>query len=507
MLQISKALFERWNSMYVRYCHWKSNEHLLEGLDGLTDLDVYVFPDDKHLAESALVDLGYVKFVPQKGSRYPMVDEWIGFDYATGKLIHVHLHYQIITGTKHNKEYIFPLDSVMIETRVQNANTNVYVIAPDLEIIILYARITLKAEDKHNIHPNADCQKEIDYLKGCISLEALHEYCRDLLKENGELFYQMVLKASLSAEEWNRMYLIVEAWLKPYRKYTKKTVRVRYWYFRFCNIWKAVCNQRFHTNYVVRKTLPDKGVSVCFLGADGSGKSTVSIEIQKWLNWKVEAKRFYLGSGDHYNSLTKQLLTKVSRLRGCSQSKNSSQKMSEILKIGDASKAPEKISFKRKILRWGYSVLQSTYLMEVAVHSYHEIKKANKYTKQGAIAIFDRFPQNQFANLYDGPKIAARFLTEGKGGIYVRLMAWIEEKAIVKAQKYQPVMVFKLHLSPEESIRRKPDHSWEEVAPKAEITPKLKFPYSTVYDVDATQEYDSEVLSIKRILWNEIVGK
>lgn len=40
MLKISKALFTAWNKEDLLYCHWKSNEHLLPGLDGATDLDV-----------------------------------------------------------------------------------------------------------------------------------------------------------------------------------------------------------------------------------------------------------------------------------------------------------------------------------------------------------------------------------------------------------------------------------------------------------------------------------
>ena len=54
MLEACKLLFNLWNDQGIRYCHWKSNEHLLEGLNGETDLDVYVCPQDKELAETLL---------------------------------------------------------------------------------------------------------------------------------------------------------------------------------------------------------------------------------------------------------------------------------------------------------------------------------------------------------------------------------------------------------------------------------------------------------------------
>ena len=40
VLEAAALLFASLNEEKVRYCHWKSNEHLLEGLAGQTDLDV-----------------------------------------------------------------------------------------------------------------------------------------------------------------------------------------------------------------------------------------------------------------------------------------------------------------------------------------------------------------------------------------------------------------------------------------------------------------------------------
>ena len=51
MLTISKDLFTAWNDANLFYCHWKSNEHLLPGLDGTTDLDVLLSRDDKEKGE------------------------------------------------------------------------------------------------------------------------------------------------------------------------------------------------------------------------------------------------------------------------------------------------------------------------------------------------------------------------------------------------------------------------------------------------------------------------
>ena len=502
MLGICKKLFYGWNDANIQYCHWKSNEHLMEGLDGETDLDVFVMPEDRAKAELLLEQYQYIKFVPQKSARYPLVDEWIGFDYDTGNLVHMHLHYQIITGTKYNKEYVFPLNDQMIVDRILDVETNVYVASPNWEIILLYSRIALKSKDKKNIQPKKDDQKEIDYLKERLDKDAFLNNCKACFGEHADFVYESILSEKLSTSEWLEVFKVVKKWLAPYRKYSAVHVKFRYFYHYYRNVAMAVSKAKMGKHPIMRKTLPNKRLSVCFIGADGSGKSTVSCEIQKWLTWKVEADRFYLGSGDHYNSLTKRLLSKFTKK---ASSKTSASKEKNENKQPKQNPTPKKVPLKQRVLRWGYGVLSYSYLRKIAVRSYKEIKKAQKYVKKGAIALFDRFPQNQFAGLYDGPKIRSR--TINQKSLYARMMARSEERAIQKAQKYQPTLVFKLILTPEESVRRKPDHTLEEVAPKANITPQLKFEKSKVVDVDAAQPYDLEILQIKRIIWEEVTSK
>ena len=60
-------------------------------------------------------------------------------------------------------------------------------------------------------------------------------------------------------------------------------------------------------------------------------------------------------------------------------------------------------------------------------------------------------------------------------------------------------------LSPEESIRRKPFESLDAVTLKHEVTQQLQFPNSAVYTVDATQDYQQEIIFIKNKIWKVII--
>lgn len=497
MLDICKKLFSAWNGAGVKYCHWKSNEHLAEGLDGLTDLDIYVAPEDRETAERLLSEAGYLKFNPQKGARYPDVDEWIGFDLDTGRLVHVHQHYTVITGTKFSKEYVFPIDGLLTESRVLDGETEVFISAPEVEIIILYCRIVLKATDRKRIAPDEDYRREIDFLKERMDSDAVKANCVLLMGDSGLRFAELIDKETLDFGEWSEIYRIASRWLRKGKKMSAARAKLRKRYFTYRSMWNAAKRKYLHITPIKRKTPPTGGMSVCFIGADGSGKSTVSIDIKKWLNWKIEAERFYLGSGDHYNGIVKRLLAK-GKSRGASASVKTAS-----VEPSDKPKAKKKLSLKGRILRFGFNILQCIYLRQIAERSLKELKRARKYVKKGGIALFDRFPQNQFEGMYDGPKIRSRY---PDGGIFVRSQARREERAIRKAQSYQPTLLFKLLLPPEESVRRKPDHTIEEVAPKAEITAKLAFDNSEVVDIDATQPYDGELLEIKRRIWSALCG-
>lgn len=60
-------------------------------------------------------------------------------------------------------------------------------------------------------------------------------------------------------------------------------------------------------------------------------------------------------------------------------------------------------------------------------------------------------------------------------------------------------------LTSEESIRHKPFENLEVVARKHEITKQLQFPNSVVYVVDATQNYQQEVVFIKSKIWETLL--
>lgn len=493
MLLICKQLFSAWTQLEVRYCHWKSNEHLEEGLDGKTDLDVFVALDDKVPCEEGLKSCSLIKFRPQASSRYPGVDEWLGFDPSTGAMIHVHLHFRLITGTKFCKEYEFPIGDLMLSTRIVDADTDVYVASPDLEIIILFARIALKAGKTGRVKLKS-YRDEIVYLKERMDAAKVQSYCIQFLGEKDGASFFGQISDELETVDWKQVLALAKRWLNPYRTSFPLSCWFRSKYYWFRLYWDMFVN-RLGGRVINKKTLPHKGLSVAFIGQDGSGKSTVSKDIFSWLNWKVAVHSFYLGTGDGYQSLLKSLLARAS-----GKSRKPAEKQEPVHEAVSPHDANNDMTLRHLV----GAVLTSWHLCCATSAALKKARQAFRYVRKGGIALFDRFPQDQFPGIYDGPKINSLYGESKRLGFLFRRLARREERNIRKMQQYAPELVFKLVLPPEESIRRKPFENVEMVKRKALITQELSFPKSTIYMIDATEEYASEIVRIKSKIWDSL---
>ena len=65
-------------------------------------------------------------------------------------------------------------------------------------------------------------------------------------------------------------------------------------------------------------------------------------------------------------------------------------------------------------------------------------------------------------------------------------------------------MVIKLYVSPEESVRRKPDHDIEEVSQKAAVIAALNFEHSQLYSVNTEQDFQTEIVEIRNLVWKNL---
>ena len=70
--------------------------------------------------------------------------------------------------------------------------------------------------------------------------------------------------------------------------------------------------------------------------------------------------------------------------------------------------------------------------------------------------------------------------------------------------RVSPDIVIKLIVKPDIAIKRKPEHTYEQLEKKVEIISKLDFVNSKVYEVDASQSIEKVSLDIRKIIWENI---
>ncbi|MGA8038639.1 MAG: hypothetical protein WCA93_00885, partial [Acidimicrobiia bacterium] len=109
-LQTIRSLFSDLDEAGVAYVHWKSNEHLAAAVLGQTDLDLLVDPVDRARFDERLKDHGFIPMLPPRARVLPDIESHLGFDAATGNLVHLDVHYRLILGEQLIKNHHLPLE-------------------------------------------------------------------------------------------------------------------------------------------------------------------------------------------------------------------------------------------------------------------------------------------------------------------------------------------------------------------------------------------------------------
>jgi thymidylate kinase len=260
----------------------------------------------------------------------------------------------------------------------------------------------------------------------------------------------------------------------------------------FWNVWrrrKRLRLRRFET----RMTPAGGGLTVGFVGADGSGKSTITAATADWLRWKLDARVHYLGSKEP---------SRASRLLYVAFRALRRGHRSVLERTGSRSVAARPSAAVR-------DVLLAAHHLSISRDKAIRYRQARRETQGGSIAIFDRFPMEELSRhpahrRLDGPQISAA-LGESMGR-FTRRLASTEE------QLYRtfglPDCLFVLEVDPEIASRRKPDHDPQLIAAKARAAAELaelaELRGCAVIRLDANRPLESVLLDVKARLWDAL---
>lgn len=496
-LAILRTLFDRLHAADIRYCHWKSNEHLLASFTGATDVDVLFDRRAIIPLTGILGEIGFKRFVVKPGRGYPGIEDYVGYDAATGGLTHLHVHYQLTLGEKFLKGHRLPWEERYLDTRVRDPEFDIYIADPHLELVVLLIRAVMKLRTRDLFketlgapYITGGMQREMNWLKARVTEQRLVTLGRELVGEAAaQLLPDLVAGARPSVRRLRAFGRRITPSLDEYRLFGTAAAARQMLTRELGIVWWKVRNWLIGAPTKSTRTMPHGGLTVAFLGADGAGKSTISTLIAEWLSREVAVVQTYGGSGKGSASAVRLLMQRVGALRRGIRGPASAHVSRSSHNPGRATSAPP-------------SAARVIWLLALLRERRGRARAARRAKGLGMIVISDRFPQSQFPGGNDGPRLAPWL---DNGPWLVRAAARRERGTFRLVDLSPPDLVVKLNVRPETALQRKPETPGEQVRQGIEVIRGLRFPPATrVVDLDGERPLDQVLLEAKRAVWETI---
>jgi hypothetical protein len=447
------------NGSQIRWCSWKSNAHLAKALEGRTDLDVLVHPEDASAFRMALARHDLRPLMPAPTREHPGMEHHLGMDPDTGRLYHLHVHTELVLGEQHVKNHRIAMEEALLLTAASTPDAPVPVPAPALELAILAARALLKYRARDIVKDvlairspglKDEVRAELAWLLQRTSVAEV----RRMLVAAGEplptsviaTFLETYARDPRAGREFWRLRSKLRRALASRRRIGVVRARLR--------ALRIGLTERRHG---ARMTPAAGGLTVAFVGSDGSGKSTVAAETARWLDWKVATHVTYLGS----KSPSRRSRWSYTLFRALRRT---------------ARGAAARFGERSLPARWIGGVRDVT----LAVHEFaiagdreRRCMQGRAAAARGQVVLFDRFPMDALSTatehrVLDGPRIA-RVLPDG--GRLVRRIGRNEERRYA-GLGLPDVLIFLL-VDPAVAAARKPDHLPEVLAAKTRAAEEL----------------------------------
>jgi thymidylate kinase len=206
---------------------------------------------------------------------------------------------------------------------------------------------------------------------------------------------------------------------------------------------------------------------IAIVGADGSGKSTLSADMVETLRAegrRVELCYLGLGTGDLGNRI------KAWPLIG---------PLLERVLTGKAEQARDKDA---RIP----GLLTALVIYRLSLIRRNRFRRMLALRRAGVTVLTDRYPQTEVPALFEGPGLSA---ARAESGALRRLAA--RERAIYEwMASYRPDLVVRLNVDVETALARKPDHKRSLIERKVAVLPQLRFNGAPILDLDGRRPYE-----------------
>jgi hypothetical protein len=471
-------VIERFDEEDIAYCHWKSNEHLVAALNGETDLDL--------LIDGARVNDAYRIFSSEGCRRArtsaprsePGLEDFLGHDPVTGRLVHFHVHWRLATGERHLKRFRLPWEHYVLATRVRDEATRCFVSAPPVEVTLVAIRAALKLRWRDRIlmawrgATHRGYRAELEWLMKLTTRDEVGAVAARWLGDRGRRAILAVVDGGPTSRNLVHTRRVLRSELRHQTTHSPLVAPFVRWRRELAWLERGV-TQRYCTRPVLYgRGGPGGGLVVAVIGADGSGKSTLTSDLRRWFSPKLDTMPVYFGSGDGPSSWMRAPLRLVRRAAlGTKQ---------DVARKTDVVRRHRKSAKLAKVL-WA---------LTLAREKDRKLHRTSVARTRGLLVIADRYPQNQVHGSNDGPLLGAWRASQSP---IKRSLARLESRPYQRAEHLPPDLVLRLNVDPTTARLRRPEHDEAFLGRRIDVVSRLVFPDSRlgVVELDATEPYDA----------------
>ncbi len=362
------------------------------------DLDLLIHTEDTDQFHTILAELGFKLCAQPLWQSQPSVVHYYGCDGPTGRLLHLHVYYRLVTGGHVLKNYRLPLERLMLaQTHEQHG-----VVVPDqvVELAVFVIRKLLEAgawcELALQRSDHAHLQRELDWL-----LPSDRERREEMLNEVTDLLARHL--PQLRAATWRtgvRRLMTGSSWFGQWAigKRFRRELRgltlygpIAAWSMLTVRVTRLVLQRLLHCRS--RKWLAHGGRVIALVGPEASGKTTLTQSLCHWLAPVLTTDTLHLGKPSA--TWLGRCANGVRRLRRWLSRRN--EKRDHEKRDGDAAGSSSGDARTSTLAYALASVL-------LARDRYYAATRAHRRASHGVMVVCDRYPSPDQGTI-DGPRL------------------------------------------------------------------------------------------------------
>ncbi len=475
----------------VLYCHWKSNEALGRSATGENDLDLLVSRSHAQRFEEILGRLGFREAQLPRWKELPGVFHSYGLDEPSGKLVHIHAHYQLVIGDDMTKNYRLPIEEPYLASVVRG--TLFRTPASEFEFAVFLVRMVIKHCSWDAILTfqgslSASERRELVQLTGEVDpgrawaimgrhlpfiSEGLWERCLRSVQPGSSIWFR-----SRTASRLQRKLVSCSRRGRP------ADTSLRMW-----RRFRTLLRRKLFRRRPAAKRLGAGGALIAIVGGDGAGKSTAVDDLSKWLSEEFSAIALHLGKPPRspLSLVLKGVMGAAASMRRSPTSSASALRTSLAASNGGSMSL-------RSSARLVWEVL-------TARDRYRAYRRARRSASNGSIVVCDRFPLPEI-KLMDGT-VTARMVDPRRFGRLVTFLADLE-KSYYDRITYPDILIV-LRVDPDLAVQRKLGEEHESfLRPRSEEVWRVDWQGTPAVVIDAGRP-KAEVLSeIRSVVWSRL---